>query len=424
MGRRSFGLIIICALFNIGMSGCGKDSSGPKAASITITESKYEYTLKSGESAMLSPVIQSDNTKLSYSWLVNDVEKGTAASFLLTSELLTRGTNHITLLVSGTGDIEEEINYKVYALNTNSTKKIGYWLSYEGALQPNDNQLKNLTHFICSFWEVSADGKLQGATTNERLEELIVKVHSNGTHFFLAIGGGANSSFGECITNQEARAQLIENIISYSSTYNIDGIDIDFEAWSGGQTAGDKQKSDGLLALLSELRELLPADILLTMPVNTTEWVNYNYVPAMYQHLDWVGLMLYDYTATWQASPYGNHASYDDYVSFINYWIETKQLPKDKIVAGLPFYGYEFEDESGGLGEAKKYKEIVERYPEANTKDQIGKLFYNGQPTINKKCQYVLDNDLQGILIWEIMQDTDISNNKSLLKTVNSVIMD
>jgi len=239
----------------------------------------------------------------------------------------------------------------------------------------------------------------------------------------LAVGGASNIEFSDCIVNATSRNTLVERLVAYSENNDIDGIDLDYESWTGGNHADDLEKSKGLLELMKSLKNDLPENDLLAMPVMTSDWVNYNYTEEMYQYLDWIGLMTYDNTATWEDSPYGNHASYEDYEAFIDLWITQKALPTDKLVTGLPFYGYTFENENvGGLGEYFSYKSILSEYPDANTKDNIGTSFYNGQPTILNKSQYVKDNGYAGVLIWEITQDINSTDEKSLLKSVYSVL--
>ena len=54
--------------------------------------------------------------------------------------------------------------------------------------------------------------------------------------------------------------------------------------------------------------------------------------------------------------------------------------------------------------------------------DQFGKTYYNGRPTIRKKCQYVMDNDFGGVMIWQLFQDA-YQEELKLIKVVGEVIM-
>ena len=37
--------------------------------------------------------------------------------------------------------------------------------------------------------------------------------------------------------------------------------------------------------------------------------------------------------------------------------------------------------------------------------DVQSRTYYNGRPTIRQKCQYVMDNDFGGVMIWQLFQD-------------------
>ena len=86
---------------------------------------------------------------------------------------------------------------------------------------------------------------------------------------------------------------------------------------------------------------------------------------------------------------------------------------------GVPFYGY-------GFGDAFRkrdypYRTILESFPEADQKDQVGStIWYNGIPTIKAKTKYVLDEKLAGVMIWSL--DSDAKGSKSLLSAMNEVL--
>lgn len=412
--------LFILLVFN---SGCKKDNP----TKLTINEDQKEYLVRVGERIVLSPEVSSNNKELNYKWTINGHEVGSEKSFAFSPGKKDLGLTEIELTLSGAGTVKETLTYNVYALNTNKYKKIGYWPIYHANAQlPSDGQLKKLTHLVCSFLTVSADGSITNDALLRLLPGVIQKAHSHGVYVMVAIGGGGNHPFGDCIMNETSRNKLIANVLSVAKTYHIDGVDIDFEAWEGGTASlTDPLKKEGLLVLLKEIRAGLNENQILAMPVGTSEYYMHNYTVEMYQYLDWVGLMLYDYRGTWPESPYGQHSSLDDFKRYITIWKNEKSLPNNKLVAGIPFYGYKFAKEGvGGLAEGIAYKDIIGQESNAYSTDNVGTIFYNGQATISQKAQYVKENDLQGVLIWEIMHDLDAANEKSLLKSVNDILID
>ena len=60
---------------------------------------------------------------------------------------------------------------------------------------------------------------------------------------------------------------------------------------------GPHEAGRGLLLLAKHLRELLPKKMI-SVAVFGTSWYGNNYDPAMWQYLDWVGIMSYDLTGS------------------------------------------------------------------------------------------------------------------------------
>jgi chitinase len=129
--------------------------------------------------------------------------------------------------------------------------------------------------------------------------------------------------------------------------------------------------------------------------------------------------MIYDQTATWSSSPFGNHASFDHFQAAEKYWV-NRGFTKDKLVMGLPFYGYRFTSRNGGQGTSSKYSEIVAAFPSlSNSDDQTpgeDLCFFNGPETIKKKTTYALENGFGGVMVWEMSQDCE--GGKSLQKAI------
>ena len=156
----------------------------------------------------------------------------------------------------------------------------------------------------------------------------------------------------------------------------------------------------------------------MTCAVNS-RWLNYG--TEWEQYFDYINLMSYDRGA-FTDKPV-QHASYDDFVKDLKYWNEQCRASKSKIVGGLPFYGYSWEeslqdavDDVRGI----RYSGILKHLGnEAADKDNIGKTYYNGRPTIANKCKFIKENDYAGVMIWQLFQDAHDDNYD--LKLINVV---
>jgi len=94
-----------------------------------------------------------------------------------------------------------------------------------------------------------------------------------------------------------------------------------------------------------------------------------------------------------------------------------RDVPSAKLVLGVPFYGYDFQyDTPDRMGAA--YNDIVNEHSGAENFDQVDKIYYNGIDTIVKKVRLAEERETGGIMIWEITQDVDTSDDRSLLKAI------
>lgn len=313
----------------------------------------------------------------------------------------------------------EPEEYKPYTVAYLPTWKMPYTPDWE-----------KITHLCIAFGIVESDGSLNLTEVNKH-RSIIHIAQSNHVKVLLSIGGGGTKNFSSAILDKSNRDLLIENLDKAIKDYGFDGIDIDYEEWEGGpggQGASDITKREALENMYKELRTKVGDGKLITAAVSADwddgTWGYYNcYNNTMHRYLDFVSLMIYDETGPWEGAKVGQHASWDFFESSTNFWLNQRELPKEKLIAGVPFYGYRFKSEATTQGaESIPYKDILINYPgtDAHLIDNIGLLFYNGIPTIRRKAEYIQSNRLGGIMFWEITHDTG-DKGKSLLNTIYNV---
>ena len=141
---------------------------------------------------------------------------------------------------------------------------------------------------------------------------------------------------------------------------------------------------------------------------------------TVFEHYDFINIMAYDKTGPWAPNSPGQHSSYEFAVENVAYWL-GRGLPKSKLVLGVPFYGHGFGEAAASGGNT--YAKILATHPGAEKVDQIGNtIWYNGIPTIRKKAQFVVDEDLGGVMIWAI--NGDVKGEHSLLSAIHGVVSD
>jgi len=309
---------------------------------------------------------------------------------------------------------------------------VAYLPTWKMPFSPDWNKI---THVCLAFGIVQPDGNLD-ITEISKYKNVIKEAHKHNVKVLLSIGGGGSKNFSKAILDEKSRHLLVSNLELAIKNLELDGIDVDYEEWDGGENGAsteDLVRRDALENLYKELREKIGKEKLIAVAVNA-DWDKgdnsfglYNcFNNTMHEYLDFVSLMIYDKTGPWSVDKTGPHSDISFFENAIDHWLNKRNLPKEKLVAGVPFYGYLFKERNDATGaEGIPYRDILDKYPDidASQKDSIGLLYYDGIPTIKYKTEYILKNNLGGIMFWEITQDTD-NPDRSLLNIIDKTIND
>ena len=292
-------------------------------------------------------------------------------------------------------------------------KVVGYypdWKSY----QPQKLQMDVLTHIAYAFAIPTPDSRLLPLENPETAVRLIEDAHKNQVKVLLAVGGWSYNGaelepvFVSATSTSEKTRQLGDEILAMCNEYGFDGVDMDWE-----HPRVDGPSKDQYQELILYLADALHAQgKLLTSAVVSGVSADGNiyydaaaHSDAVLNAVDWIHVMAYD------GGDGERHSSYDFAVNSAAYWCGTRKMPAGKVVLGVPFYG-----RPGWAG----YGDILAADPDAGNKDHAMvsgmDVWYNGISTIEKKAAYARNN-LGGIMIWELTQDTDDSG-KSLLSAI------
>lgn len=273
---------------------------------------------------------------------------------------------------------------------------------------------KYLTHINASFIRVKADGSLNLDPVRARIRDVRDIAHQHNVKILISIAKNGKGEFTAAINDPKARKELIKQIIGFTKEYELDGFDIDYEEYDNWNV-----NFPSLLIFANGLYRAKDKDMLMTCAVNS-RWLNYGTEWA--QYFDYINLMSYDRGAFTDTPT--QHASYEDFIADLKYWNEECRAPKNKIVGGLPFYGYSWDESLKDIVDdvrGIRYHSILEHFgPKAADKDVIDKTYYNGQPTIRKKCNFVKENDYAGVMIWQLFQDAYEEPHK-LIKVVGEI---
>src|SRR5690606_24818224 len=104
---------------------------------------------------------------------------------------------------------------------------------------------------------------------------------------------------------------------------------------------------------------------------------------------DFVNLMSYDHTGPWTPEKPGPHSTYEHAVADLDYFLNERHIPKEKMVLGVGFYGYGFGPELNSPAKTMIFRDIQAQFPGSELLDEHklsdgATLYYNGIPTIKR----------------------------------------
>ncbi|AKL94020.1 glycoside hydrolase, family 18 [Clostridium aceticum] len=191
--------------------------------------------------------------------------------------------------------------------------------------------------------------KNDGAIENNGVLDYVKDAHEKG----YKVWGLVTNDFDPHLTNEfladiEAQDNFIRQIVLYSSLYNLDGINIDFE----NIYYEDQDAFTEFVRILTEkLHQLnLTVSIDITIPSTSLNWSKVYDRQKLGEIVDYVAVMTYD--EHWGSSPKsGSVAS----IGWVEKGIQATldYIPPEKILLGLPFYTRLWEEEKQSEGSIK-----------------------------------------------------------------------
>lgn len=295
---------------------------------------------------------------------------------------------------------------------------VGYyptWSTWWG--EPDYNKVSLL---CIAFAEMRGDGHLYYDGARD-LKNVIDNAHAAGTKVVISLRDAQNVS--SALADEKLRHNLAKEVKYCISELNLDGVDVDYEEWGGD----NESKGKNLEQFYKDIRAQIGDGYLLTAAVGGATGPDGMVKESALRHLDYVFPMVYDACGGWQGGGWGQvgqHSSFEYFCDVIEYFTTGLNVPKEKLCPGLPFYGYEFKSAtSTDNATSVAYRELFDRFPGEDVAniDNIGLIWYNGIPTITQKCRYALDEDVAGVMIWELSQDTRDAQT-SLLNAVSMTL--
>lgn len=292
---------------------------------------------------------------------------------------------------------------------------LGYYTGDSDSMASATTRSTPVTAVSMDVINVNADGSLTGALpvslmdTDASLDRASYVVISNfgATDFDPALAHSA------IVTN---RAATIDSIALLAKTQGLAGVNVDFEALYGTDR-------DNYTTFITDLAQALHAEgstLMLSVPAKPFDDVSDSW--------SWP----YDYAALAPSVDIFQVMTYDEYVPGYgpgpvdgSDWMRAcltyaaSVIPADKILLGLPAYGYDY-DTTAGAGNAVAWKDIpallkstgatpqwdsTSNSPYFDYADSSGdthEVWYEDPRSIQLKTSYAVSLNLRGVSMWAL----------------------
>ena len=336
-------------------------------------------------------------------------------------------------------------------------RMVGYyaaWASYSG-FTPDLIDASKLTHINYAFAKIDENCRIAlGYPTLDPVNFGLLnalKKKNSGLKTLISVGGWAWSGrFSDAAFTDASRTAFADSCVAFIKTYGFDGVDIDWEyPTGGGLPENGKRPADrhNFTLLLEKLREKLDeqgaedhSHYLLTIAGGAgSSYPKGIELSEIHKYLDYATIMTYDIHGIWDnytdlfAPLYNSTDPSPQYKTSVDSSIaiwKKSGFPMDKLVMGIPFYGYLYSSATSGdqglystFSDARAidYVQIEENYLYKNgytryfhDQSQVpwlynGSIFisYEDPESIGIKTGYIKSNHLGGAMIWELSQDPD-----------------
>ena len=328
---------------------------------------------------------------------------------------------------------------------------IGYVPGFRGVLDQLSVDASKLTHINYAFVDVQDSmawlTNMATDTVNFRLLNKLKETNPD-LKILISIGGWTwSGNFSDATLTPESRSKFARTSVQIVADYDLDGVDIDWEY--PGQIGDnnvfrpeDRQNYTLMFEALRKELDKLSESTGKYYELTTAVGANYKYIEhtemdKAVKYLDFVNLMTYDfYTSGDSAGHHSNLYPPEDYKTdasahkSVQLFMEAG-VPAEKLVMGIPFYGRSWIMQSadkhginmpvertvrgGGYTYIKdslvNQKGFV-RYWDENAdapylfnSETNQLLTYDDEESVRLKCEYVLENNMAGMMFWQYASD-------------------
>jgi len=284
-----------------------------------------------------------------------------------------------------------------------------------------------ITHINYAFGHVSDDFKSVRIDNPDRLLKIssLKKLHPE-LKVLLSIGGWGSGRFSEMAANEQYRLDFAKDCKRVVASYNLDGIDIDWEYPTSAEAdiSASEDDYENFTLLMQDIREQISDTKLLTLAsIADAKFIDFKAIEPV---VDFVNIMMYDVGKP----PYHHASLFRSSLSGRVTCVEAVKahldagMPKNKLVLGLPFYGRGdkesvpdfvlFKDLGTLTGFVEKWDDQA-KVPYLVDAEGRYVLTYENQKSLSLKCEFIKQSDLLGAMYWEFAGDNQEQELSHLL---------
>ncbi|KAK1767907.1 killer toxin subunits alpha/beta [Phialemonium atrogriseum] len=269
------------------------------------------------------------------------------------------------------------------------------------AFMPEDVPLGVYTHLNFAFASIDpksykiVPAQAEDIALYSRLTAL--KKSDSALKVFIAIGGWTFNddgptfhTFSELAADESKQKVFFASLISFMSTYNFDGVDIDWEYPVDKDRGGNAADYDNFPKFMKNLKAALDAGsggrngISITLPVSFWYLQNFDIV-ELEKWVDFFNIMSYDLHGLWDKGNkwlgafLNSHSNMTEITEYLDlFW--RNDIKPEKVTLGLAFYSRTFLAADKGCTKAKcMFDAVGEAGP--CSKDDIGGTLTNAELT-------------------------------------------
>ncbi len=365
-----------------------------------------------------------------FSRTIDKVKKGNWLIYVGTDE---KGWAKVRTIDGKVGYVKEDklTNFVTVRENLEQTNKVNgkvnlvwdYFSEYAKAPQRAGTNIEGINVVSPSFFYLNKNGKLV-ENVGVAGKNYIDWAKENGYKVWPMVsnsGAGMMEVTSEIMNDYKLREQLIEEIVEVCVKYKLDGINIDFENMKKDDV---DLYSRFIIELTPRLKEMgLQVSVDVTAPDGADNWSMCFDRNVIGNVADYIIFMAYDQYGS-GSNKAGTTAGYNWVETSLKKFVETEEIPSEKVILGIPFYTRLWSekdekvlskvidmnevDETIPKDVEKKWNDTLKQYyVEYENEGYLRKMWIEDITSLTEKLKLIKQYNLGGVASWEKDKETD-----------------